>query len=174
MNITWSLIAKLVGALALIGLGFGLGYKFERGDVVAAQAELTSYKAQVARAVADQAKKTADEIAKRDQISQSIAQLYTQQIAQDKEKDREKTSVASHITCAYDGLRDTGPAGSAHLRTVPGAAGEPDAATLDTLSAGLPEQCRDTTRQLEDLQLEECKQLAVSGEHPDYCKRFSH
>ncbi len=59
MNIPFSLIAKLVGALALIGLGFGLGYKFEHGDVVQAQAELTSYKAtqQAAseKAIADQA-----------------------------------------------------------------------------------------------------------------------
>lgn len=59
MNIPWNLIAKLVGALALIGVGFGLGYKFERGDVMAAQAQLTSYKAtqQAASsaAIADQA-----------------------------------------------------------------------------------------------------------------------
>ena len=44
MNIPWTLIAKLVGALALIGLGFGLGYKFEHGYMLAAQA--TASKAQ--------------------------------------------------------------------------------------------------------------------------------
>ncbi len=59
MNIPYALIAKLVGALALIALGFGAGYKFEHGDVVAAQAELDSFKAtqQAAseKAIADQA-----------------------------------------------------------------------------------------------------------------------
>ena len=59
MNIPFSLIAKLVGTLVLAGVGFGLGYKFERGDVMAAQAQLTSYKAtqQAAseKALADQA-----------------------------------------------------------------------------------------------------------------------
>lgn len=57
-TIPFSLIAKLVGVLALIGLGFGLGYKFEHRSVMAAQAELKSYKAtqQAAseKAIADQ------------------------------------------------------------------------------------------------------------------------
>ncbi|MHB1023319.1 MAG: hypothetical protein ACYC0Z_13010 [Acidobacteriaceae bacterium] len=74
-TIPFSLIAKLVGMLALVGVGFGLGYKFEHGDMLAAQSALTAYKAtQEAasqKAIADQAQQVS---VLRDAISQGAIQ----------------------------------------------------------------------------------------------------
>ncbi len=147
MTITYALIAKLVGALALIGLGFGLGYKFEHGSVLAAQAELTSYKAKEARAVADQEKKNAQIVAKHDALSNEIQGDYAKRLVQLQENYDAKTSTPARIAC---GMRDSASRGN--VSATPSASQGIDADPTDRLAARLPQDCADTTLQLEDLQ----------------------
>lgn len=76
----FSLIAKLIGMLTLVGVGFGLGYKVEHGDVLAAQSALTAYKADH-KAASEKAKADQDAIVStlQDDISQEAAN-HAQQI----------------------------------------------------------------------------------------------
>jgi len=150
-SIPFSLIAKLVGMLVLVGVGFGIGYKFEHGSVLGAQAALKSYKAEVAQQVAVDAQKSAQIEAQHEALSNQIQSAYAKQLVKIQEEYNAKTSPAAHITCT-DSLREPTDSGSAHL-SAPGAApGLVDGKTIDGLAASLPRDCAITTQTLEDLQ----------------------
>lgn len=150
-GIPFSLIAKLVGMLALVGVGFGLGYKFEHGSVLAAEASLTSYKASVAAQVAIEEQKSAQIVAQHDALSNQIQNTYATQLVKIQEAYNAKTSPAARITCT-GGMRDSAGSGGAHLSTSGAAPGLIDGKTIDGLAARLPQDCADTTLQLEELQ----------------------
>lgn len=79
-TIPFSLIAKLIGMLTLVGVGVGIGYKIEYADVLAAQSALTAYKAEQV-ATSEKARTDQDAIVStlQDDISQEAVN-HAQQI----------------------------------------------------------------------------------------------
>ncbi len=144
-TIPFSLIAKLVGMLALVGVGFSLGYKFEHGDVLKAQEALKAFEASASIAAQKQAAQNALIVQQHDVITQQIGETYAAQI----EKIRRNPDRYG-ITC-----RVRQPAGSdpGHVPTSGSTAESAHAASAYSLDAeSLPRQCAETTQQLIDLQ----------------------
>ena len=144
-TIPFSLIARLIGALALIGLGFGLGYKFEHGAVLKAQEALKSFEASSAMAAQKQAAQNALIVQQHDAITQQIGATYAAQI----EKIRRNPDRYG-ITCR---MRQPAHSSSSGMPSTGATSQSVDAASAYSLDAqSLPQQCAETTQQLIDLQ----------------------